>query len=113
LQHPTAYGAAAFLRNNTPENDERLLNVVLISYKECHIRRGSIMIKALCYKPEGRDPMRWRFSNYLILSTALGPGVYSASNRNEYRSRKMMFLGSKVRPVRRADNLAAICELIV
>jgi hypothetical protein len=29
------------------------------------------------------------------------------------RSRKIMFLGSKVRPVRKADNLATICEPIV
>jgi hypothetical protein len=29
------------------------------------------------------------------------------------KGRKVMFLGSKARPVRRADNLPAICELIV
>jgi hypothetical protein len=28
------------------------------------------------------------FSNYLILLAALGHGVYSASNRNEYRKQK-------------------------
>jgi hypothetical protein len=28
------------------------------------------------------------FSIYLILSAALGPGVYSASNRNEYQKQK-------------------------
>jgi hypothetical protein len=28
------------------------------------------------------------FSNYLILAAALGPGVYSASNRNEYQKQK-------------------------
>jgi hypothetical protein len=32
---------------------------------------------------------------YLILLIALGPGVHSASSRN----RKIMFLGSEVRPV--------------
>jgi hypothetical protein len=32
---------------------------------------------------------------YLILPAALGPGVYSASNRNEYRSRKTMFVESR------------------
>jgi hypothetical protein len=48
----------------------------------------------------------------LILPASLGPGVYSASNRNEYRKhlKKKMFLGSKVRPVRGADNLTAIYE---
>jgi hypothetical protein len=47
------------------------------------------------------------FSIYLILTAALGPGVYSASNRNEYQ--KQMFLRSRARPVGKADNLAAIC----
>jgi hypothetical protein len=36
--------------------------------------------------------------------------IHSASNRNEYQK---MFLGSRVRPARKADNLTAICELIV
>jgi hypothetical protein len=66
------------------------------------------MIKALCYRPEGlRFDTRW--SNYIfflicvILSAAQGPEIYSASNRN-------MFLGRRARPVRRTDNLTAICE---
>jgi hypothetical protein len=29
------------------------------------------------------------------------------------RNRKIMFLGSKVQPVRRADKLATVCEQIV
>jgi hypothetical protein len=53
------------------------------------------------------------FLIYLIFSTALGPGVYSASNRNEYQKNKIMFVGSKVRQVRRADKLTAISESIV
>ena len=40
------------------------------------------MVKVLCYKSEGRwfDPRwcHWNFSQY-------GPGVDSASNRNEYQ----------------------------
>jgi hypothetical protein len=28
------------------------------------------------------------FSKYLILQAALGPGAYSASNRNEYQKQK-------------------------
>jgi hypothetical protein len=58
-----------------------------------------------------RDTMTWIFSIYLILPAALGPGLHSASNRNEYQKQKNMFLGSKVRPVRRADNLAASFSL--
>jgi hypothetical protein len=44
---------------------------------------------------------------------ALGLVVYSASNRNEYQKKKNMSLASKERPVRRADNLTAICEPFV
>jgi hypothetical protein len=50
-----------------------------------------------------------------LLIAALGPGVYPASNRNEYQKHKNNNVsgGSKVRPVHRADNLTAICEPIV
>jgi hypothetical protein len=38
------------------------------------------------------------FSIYLILPAALGPGIYSASNKNEYRKHKNnKVLGSRVR----------------
>jgi hypothetical protein len=50
------------------------------------------------------------FFNLLDPSTALGPGVYSTSNRNKCQNQKKMSLGSKVRPMLEADNLAAICE---
>jgi hypothetical protein len=54
------------------------------------------------------------FSIDLILPAALGPGVYSASNRNEYQELiKYFFLGSKARPARKADNLTAVFEPIV
>jgi hypothetical protein len=55
------------------------------------------------------------FSSYLIRPAALGPGVYSDSNRNEYQKKKKeeMFVGGRARPVRKADNLTAICEPIV
>jgi hypothetical protein len=75
---------------------------------------GSVVVMA--YKPEGCGlETRWGefFSIYLILLAALGPGVYSSSNRNEYQKQKNNVFGSRVRPVRRADNLAGICEQIV
>jgi hypothetical protein len=53
------------------------------------------------------------FSIFLILPAALGPGVYSASNRNEYQKLRNNVSGSTARSVRRADNHAAICEPIV
>jgi hypothetical protein len=74
-----------------------------------------VVVKELCYKPHDRGfetRQREYFSIYLILSAALGPGVYSASNRNEYQ-RQTIFLGSRERPVRMADSLTAICEPIV
>jgi hypothetical protein len=47
------------------------------------------------YKPEGRDsrPMKWIFSICLVLPAALGPGIYSASNRNEYQKQKHNVFG--------------------
>jgi hypothetical protein len=54
-------------------------------------------------------PDEVNFYIYLILPAALGPRIYSASNRNEYQNIKIIvFLGSKVRPVLRADNLTTI-----
>jgi hypothetical protein len=54
--------------------------------------RGSVVLKALRYKPERRALKsgwgHWIFSIYLILPAALGPGDYSASNRKyqEYQN---------------------------
>jgi hypothetical protein len=53
------------------------------------------------------------FSIYLILPAALGPGVYSAFNKNEYQKQKKKFLVSRVQPVHKADNLTVICEPIM
>jgi hypothetical protein len=53
------------------------------------------------------------FSVYLILPAAPDPGIYSASNRNGYQKQKNNLLGSRALPVRKADNLTAICEQIV
>jgi hypothetical protein len=48
-----------------------------------------------------------------MLPTSLDLGVYLASDRNEYQNQKNNVSGSKARPVRMADNLTAIYELIV
>jgi hypothetical protein len=58
--------------------------------------RGRVMAEALCYKQEGCG---LRFTQPLT--------------EMSIRSRRTMFLGSRARPVRRADNLTAICEPIV
>jgi hypothetical protein len=50
---------------------------------------SSIVVKTLCYKPKGHSfdslVRLLDFSIYLILPATLGPGVYSASNRNKYQ----------------------------
>jgi hypothetical protein len=59
---------------------------------------GNIVVKAQYYKPEGRGfDTRWGefLKNYLILPAALGPGVYSASNKNEYQKGKNTVSGEK------------------
>jgi hypothetical protein len=47
------------------------------------------------------------------LPATLGAGVYSAVTEMGTRSRKAMFLGSRVWLVCKADNFTAICEPIV
>jgi len=71
--------------------------------------RGGTVVKVLCYKSEGRwfnsRWCHWNFSLALSFRSHYGPGVESASNRNEYQE---YFLGGKKRPVRKADNLTTI-----
>jgi hypothetical protein len=87
------------------------------------VARVKVVVKALCGFENQLCELI--FSIYLIVPAALGPGVYSASNGNEYQKHKIMFLESTawpVRravmflestawPVRRADELTAISEL--
>jgi hypothetical protein len=76
--------------------------------------RGSLVVKALGYKPEGRR-FENRWGGILNLRNPSSSGVYSASNRNEYwkHEKKIMFLVSKVQPVYGGYNLTAIYEPIV
>jgi hypothetical protein len=51
----------------------------------------SIVVEALCCKPEGLvfETQSWiNFAIYLILPGTLGAGVFSATNRNEYQEQK-------------------------
>jgi hypothetical protein len=70
-------------------------------------------VQATSWKVVGSRPDEVKFQIYLILPAVLGPGVYSASDRNEYRKHKKKFLGIKVRPVHGVDNLTVIYEPIV
>jgi hypothetical protein len=79
--------------------------------------RGSVVVKALCYKPEGRGfDNRWgeflNLPNPSGCTSALGftQPLTEMSTRN---TKIIMFLEGKVRRVRRADNLTNICEPIV
>jgi hypothetical protein len=60
---------------------------------------GSTVGEALCHKPEGRGfEIHWGkriFSIHVILPVVLSPGVYSASNRNEYQKQKNNVSGEK------------------
>ena len=51
--------------------------------------RGGTVVKVLCYNSEGRwfDPSwsHWNFSLTKSFRSHYGPGVDSASNRNEYQ----------------------------
>jgi hypothetical protein len=67
--------------------------------------RGVTMLKAI--RSRVRFSMSLDFSSDLILPATLGPGVDSASNRNEYQE---CSLGSKKHPAHKDDNLTAICE---
>jgi hypothetical protein len=58
------------------------------------------VVKALYCNPEGRifetlDRVNAFFSIHLILPAALGLGVYSAFNRNEYQKQKNNVSGEK------------------
>jgi hypothetical protein len=70
----------------------RVICFLVISSATIKNVRGSLVVEALCYKPEGRRLLTRRgkliFSMYLILPAALGPGVYSACNRNMYKGQK-------------------------
>jgi hypothetical protein len=57
--------------------------------------------------------MNYFFSIYLILPTALGPVFTQPLTEMSTGSGKIMFLGSRVRPVLQAVNFIAICEPIV
>jgi hypothetical protein len=67
-------------RTLLPRNIYFLMFPVLISV------RGWVNPRAFCYKPEGREIetrcSNRKFSINTILPAALGPGVYSASDRN-------------------------------
>jgi hypothetical protein len=76
------------------------------------VRAGSsVVVEKLCYKSEGLSPDEvieyYQFAQSFRPHQALG--FTQPLREMSTRSRKMMFLRSRARPVRRADNLAAFC----
>jgi hypothetical protein len=80
-------------RRHIAEN-HTLLSLNFHFFLQCFdlVCREHAVVKALCYKPEGRGfEIRLGeiiFPVYVILSAALDPGVYSAGNRNVYQKQK-------------------------
>jgi hypothetical protein len=66
------------LKNNYSEEVETG-GIFFLSYQ------GAML---LARRSRARDPVRWIFSIDVILPAALGPGVHSASNRNDYQKQK-------------------------
>jgi hypothetical protein len=102
------------VQNKTKESNRKKVRNQRNIYDRLETTEGacsSVVVKALSYKPEGRGiTSRWGgfFLIYLILPAALGPGVDSVSNRNKHQESLKKKPGGKVRPARRADNLATI-----
>jgi hypothetical protein len=96
------------------------------SFARCRLRktivgqvgaRGSVVVKALSYKPEGRG-FHSRWGEFLNLPNPSGRtrpwGFTQPLTEMSIRGIKIiMFLGSKARLVRKADNLTALYEPIV
>jgi hypothetical protein len=59
------------------------------------------------------NDVKWDFSVDLILRAALCHGFTQPRTEISIRNRTIMFIGSRARPVRRADKFTAICEPIV
>jgi hypothetical protein len=71
---------------------------------------GSVAVKVLCYKPEGRGfEIRWVQWNVFNLPnpSAVALGFTQPVREMHIKSRKIIYLGSRARPVRRAANLIA------
>jgi hypothetical protein len=70
--------------------------VILHKHDHLHAARGGVVVKALNYKLAGRwfDSLwcHWNFTVTFSFRSYCGPGVDSASNRNEYQ---VHFLGVK------------------
>jgi hypothetical protein len=83
----------------------QVLLVILYGYKTWLGSRCSVMIKALCYKPEGGGSRLDEVNEFFQFTWSV-----CCLAKVIIRSRKIMFLGSRARKVLKADNRATICE---
>jgi len=94
--------------NSCVKREEKLHRV-----KEERGDRGSTVVKTLCYKSEDRGFdsrwCHWNFSLTKFFRSHYGPGVDSASNRNEYQDR---FLGVKSGRCVRLTTLPPSCAVV-
>jgi hypothetical protein len=76
------------------------------------VQYGGIVFEALWHRPKNCG-FETRWDNLIVsvcfsFTATVGPGVDSASNRNEYRRQKHgQFVGSRTWPVREADKFTA------
>jgi hypothetical protein len=106
--------------NSSNRNSISSLGVYVVANRE--IPRGNLWAKShlrhiiLCgeYSKSSKVNVHSVSNIYITFPFELDiPGIHSASNRNEYQKHNNNNLsGSKVRWVRRADNLTAISEPI-
>jgi hypothetical protein len=83
----------------------QVLSFMYVEFNEISLKSRNYtvaqMIETLCYKPDGSGFEtrlgKWTHSIYLIFPQALGSGVYSASNKNEYQKQQQKFLDSRAR----------------
>ena len=91
--HPTCDTKLGSLKVPTPEAEDFVELILLYTYNG---DRDSTVVKPLCYKWEGlwfdSGWCHWNFSLTQSFRSHYGPGVDSASNRNEYQE---YFLGVK------------------
>jgi hypothetical protein len=84
---------------NVMDNPTGHFNSILEHYFNSIGARGSLVVKALGYKPEGRwfETRCGEILIYLILPAAVDAEVYSASSRNDYRKhiKNIYFQGVK------------------
>jgi hypothetical protein len=75
-------------------------------------QRNLVVVKALCYRLNDSRPFEvnaffhftWPFQPHQV------PGFTQPLTEMSIRSKKIKFLGSKMRAMHRVDNLGAICE---